>query len=145
MTELLDNYIHQLRFRIDTDAPPKYLNKFKKLKYEIENLNNQHFSFQIKEKCKLLINQNLNILDRFEGGLGGDNNITDKQIRYRTKPYYQNDNDILIYVQNSNIEKWTYEELDDIILSFIKVCNNYMDTKCVNGCIELINDLYEDI
>ena len=67
--------------------------------------------------------------------------MTNKQLRYRLflETYIKNDNDIIIYVENSNVEKWCYEELDDIILSFIKVCNNYMNAECINGCIELIN------
>lgn len=134
MTELLDNYIHQLRFRINSDAPSHYLDLFKKLKYEIECKNNEYISFITKEKFKLEINENIPILRRIERGF--DDN---EQICYQLFEKNIYDNDIIIYIQNSNIEKWSYEELDDIVLSFIKLCNNYMNTQCVNGCIELIN------
>ncbi len=137
MTYLNLNYIHQLRFSINSDEPTNYLNKFKTLKHKIENENNKHFSFQIKETCKLEVNKTLPILDRIEGGLGGDNNLLNKQIRYRSN-YGNIDNDIIIYVYNSEHEheKWCYKELDDIILSFIKVCN--IGNECTNGCIELL-------
>jgi hypothetical protein len=141
MTQLLNNYIHQLRFRIDSDAPNNYIKKFKKLKEKIENGDNNHFSCKIKDYCKLESNRNLPILNRMEGGLGGNNNIINKQIRYRhnLKKYLDNYNDIILSVQNSDIEKWTFEELDDIIYVFIKIFNTYMNTECINGCIELIN------
>lgn len=43
-------------------------------------------------------------------------------------------------VLNSNDisgEKWTYEELNDIMRAFIKLCNEYIKCKCVNGYIKL--------
>lgn len=144
MQLLMQNYIHKLRFRLDSDAPVKFIEKFKKLKERIEigENSNSNFSLLIKEYCKLESNKNLPILIRTEGGVGGNNNQIHKQIRYKLKHFYKNENDIVLNVFNSdNIdgEKWTYKELDDIINSFINVLNFYMETECIYGCIELIN------
>lgn len=141
---LMNNYIHKLRFRLDSDAPLKFIEKFKTLKERIEIGDNSNFSLMIKKHCELESNKNLPILNRTEGGLGGNNNKIHKQIRYKLKHFYKNENDIVLNVFNSDnidmdIEKWTYEELDDIINSFISVLNLYMGTECINGCIELVN------
>jgi len=141
MVQLLTKYIHQIRFKIDSDSPKEYTDKFCKLRDDIEGGDNQHISLQIKDNCKLDVNKYLPILNKTEGGLGGSNNRMNKQIRYRAnfKTYLDNKSDIIFDVYNSDIDKWTYEELDDIVLAFLKVCNFYMGTECVNGSIELIN------
>lgn len=48
----------------------------------MENNDNNHFSYSIKKYCKLAINKNLSILNRYKGSLGEDNNLLNKQIRY---------------------------------------------------------------
>lgn len=141
MTELLNNYIHILCFSIDNNIPKKYIIKFEKLKHQLENNDNNHFSYSIKEYCKLAINKNLPILNRCEGGLGGDNNLLNKQIRYNMSFNSSNiDYEIKLNVLNSDDisgEKWTYEELNDIMRAFIKLCNDYIKCECVNGYIKL--------
>ena len=84
-------------------------------------------------------------LKRYEGGLGGDNNIENKQIRFRDyelwskHPNYVDNNIIFDQITNGEKELWTYEELDDIIYGFIKTANYFMGTECINGSIELKN------
>ena len=131
-----------MRFRIDFDASNKYIEKWNKLKQECENTDNKITVEEIKNNCKLESNKNLPYLERCEGGLG-DNN---KQIRFRIKESIKYDNDILLKVENTKFEKWMYEELDDIIYSFVKVLNKRLNTKCVNGYIEIINTkmMYDD-
>ena len=139
---LLETHTHFLRFRIDFDASNKYIEKWNKLKQECENTDNKITVEEIKNNCKLESNKNLPYLERCEGGLG-DNN---KQIRFRIKESIKYDNDILLKVENTKFEKWMYEELDDIIYSFVKVLNKRLNTKCVNGYIEIINTkmMYDD-
>ena len=46
---------------------------------------------------------------------------------------------------NTNIEKWTYDELDDLIFAFIKTANYNVKADCVGGYIEMRNnDSYSD-
>jgi hypothetical protein len=40
-------------------------------------------------------------------------------------------------IYNTEHEKWSLEELDDIIDAFIKVANKYVDAECVRGYIKL--------
>ena len=49
------------------------------------------------------------------------------------------DNDILLHISNTETQKWSYDELDDIIRSFTIVLNDKMRSSCINGCIEIIN------
>ena len=139
---ILDTHIYKLRFKLDFDAPDKYIEKWNKIKEESETTNNEYLVEEIKNNCKLESNKNLPYLQRNEGGLGANNNQNNKQIRFRFNfNSYKFDNDILLDVLNSDLknEKWTYEELDDILRSFIKVLNKKMSCECVKGCIEIFN------
>lgn len=139
---ILDTHIYKLRFKLDFDAPDKYIEKWNKIKEESETTDNEYLVKEIKNNCKLESNKNLSYLQINEGGLGGNNNKINKQIRFRFN-FNSNkfDNDILLDVLNSDLknEKWTYEELDDILYSFIKVLNKRMCCQCISGCIEIFN------
>ena len=150
--ELLNTHNHRLVFYLDGDSPEKYIKKWNKFKIECESGDNQHIVEIIKEYSKLEKIKNMPYLKREEGGLGGDNNITHKQIRFRhifegqqfnggNIPYYKKDDTYIIFneIVSTDIEKWTYNELDDLIYAFIKTANYYMETNCVSGYIELIN------
>lgn len=143
---ILDTHIYKLRFKLDFDAPDNYIEKWNKLKKECETTNNKIIVDEIKNYCKLESNKNLPYLKRCEGGLGGNDNIINKQIRFRFNfGSIKFDDDILLDVENTKIEKWTYDELDDIIRSFIIVLNKRMSCECVNGCIEIFNkNMYND-
>ena len=139
---IFDTHIYKLRFKLDFNAPNKYIEDWNKIKKESETTNNKNLVEEIKNNCKLESNKNLPYLKRCEGGLGGDNNKNNKQIRFRFNFNSHNfDNDILIDILNSDLknEKWTYEELDDTLRSFIKVLNKKMCCECVSGCIEIFN------
>lgn len=139
---ILDTHIYKLRFKLDSDATEKYIEKWNKIKEESETTDNKYLVEEIKNNCKLQSNKNLPYLQRNEGGLGGNNNQNNKQIHFRFNfNSYKFDDDILLYVLNSDLknEKWSYEELDDILRSLIKVLNKKMSCECVNGCIEIFN------
>ena len=149
---LLDTHNHRLVFNLDGDASEKYIKKWNEFKIKCESGDNQHIVEQIKEYSKLEKIKNMPYLKREEGGLGGDNNIIHKQIRFRyifegqqlnggNIPYYKKDDMSIIFneIVSTDIEKWNYNELDDLIYAFIKTANYYMGTKCVSGYIELIN------
>jgi len=140
---ILDTHIYKLRFKLDSDATEKYIEKLNKIKEESETTDNKYLVEEIKNKCKLESNKNLPYLQRNEGGLGGNNNQNNKQIRFRFNfNSYKFDDDILLSVLNSDLknEKWSYEELDDILRSLIKVLNKKMYRECVKGCIEIFNN-----
>jgi hypothetical protein len=120
---ILETHTHTLRFRIDSDAPTKYIERWKEIKRECENSDNKYIVEQIKNNCRIASNKTLPYLERCEGGLGGNNNILNKQIRFRMEEY---ENVILLHPSNSETQKWTYDELDDIIRSFTIVLNDKM-------------------
>jgi len=143
--EILKTHQHRLIFRIDKFAPKEYMKKWNELKVQIEsNENNKNIVDQIKNYCKLEKNKELPYLNRCEGGMGGDNNTINKQIRFRHLYGCINPNDIDNYIilkeiTSTDVEKWTYSELDDLIYAIIEVFNNYIEAEAVNGCIELVN------
>ena len=143
-------YVHKLQFKIDKDAPQEYMNRWIKLKTKCESGKNENIVNSIKKFCKIEENKILPYLKRYEGGLGGDNNLKNKQMRFRNGRVWGRmmrhvDNDIVIdEIYNSNVEKWTYEELNDILCAFIKVFEyNVQCEGCIRGCIEMIpHDIY---
>ncbi len=151
MTTLLDNYTHRLRFYIDDLSDKKHFNKFKKLKKHIEmsfssneNFNDSILS-DIKKHCILESNKNLNIIKEITCGPGlGE--INNKSLRFRVnlwdKDYYYTGiyNSIIIDVYQSDNNKWTYEELNDIMRSFTIIATDYVNKEVVRGSIELLDN-----
>jgi len=90
-------------------------------------------------------------LNRCEGGIGGDNNLINKQLRFRNfisnkYPSYLNDmtlidkyDIVMLDITSTYYEKWSLEELDNLIEGFIIMGNNYIGKKCIKGFIELHN------
>jgi hypothetical protein len=145
--DILDSYIVSLRFKIYKSAPVICLDKWKELKDICEyNTNNENKKI-VKEWLALCTNENIKnmpYLNRCEGGIGGDNNFTNKQMRFRQYIYHNKDNDIVFdQIYNTRNDKWTFEEFDDLILGFIKFANNFIKGNYVDGVIELTNkDIY---
>lgn len=86
---ILDTHTHNLRFKLDWFVKNnlKQYNyewkEWKKLKKECETTDNKIMVDEIKNCSKLESNKNLPYLQRCEGGLGGDDNKNNKQIRFR--------------------------------------------------------------
>jgi len=143
----LKTHVYKLRFSLDNDAPKEFIKRWDEFKYDCEN-NNEYIVEQIKSYSKL--NKKLPYLNRYEGGMGGGNNLVNKQIRFRfyygPKDYRCRDNDIMFdEIINTKKEKWTVEELDDLIYAFIKTANFNVKSKCVSGHIEMFNsDMLSD-
>ena len=145
---LLNTHYHKLIFRIDKDAPPNFKNRWNTFKNKCEAGSVQEKK-SIMEKlvsyCEVDSNKILPYLDRCEGGLGGNSNMLHKQIRLRMGKMGSGDfiydihvDDILFYqISSTDTEKWTYDELDDLIQAFIKTVNQEVKAECVSGCIEL--------
>ena len=147
-------YVYKLRFSIDKDAPPDYMKRWLDFKNKCEGGGgkNKHIVEHIKESCSLQENKNLPYLNRSEGGMGGNNSIN-KQIRFREKMLldmscclWQYDNDIVMdQIYCTETEKWTYEEMGDLLSAFIKVSGYYVKSDgCIRGWIEMTpQDIYK--
>ncbi|MDB4769471.1 hypothetical protein OAG24_00750 [bacterium] len=152
MTNIKDKYIYELKFSVDpwTCNHDKYLQRWKDFKTECESgENSKNIVEQIKNYCQLEQNKNLSYLDRLDGGMGKNDG---KQIRFRntylTTTGLPPDNDIILNnLFNTKTEKWTYEELDDLVNAFIKVGNSKVrgdeddPSDYVDGWIQLKNIL----
>lgn len=142
---VLNTHIHELRFYIDKDVRLEYIKRWNEFKTKCENGENKHIVEQLKSYCRLNINKDLPYLKREEGGAGGNDNLANKQIRFRDywsdKDYrYKRDNDIILHeITSTDNEKWTYDELDDLLRAFIKTANFNIKADCVNGCIGMFN------
>jgi len=145
---ILETHNHSLIFSIDKDASEDYIYRWKEIKFNCEEDNNKYIIEKMKTYCKLEQNKNIPYLQREEGGIGGDNNNTDKQIRFfRLYPNSLNYNDkdiVLDQIINTNTEKWSYIELDDLIYAFTKTFNYFVKSNCVNGFIKMSNKKYID-
>lgn len=143
---ILDSYRHKLRFRIDPYAPKPWMDRWKQFKNACESGERTVYDIvkQWKSNCRLNSNNNIPLLNRSEGGIGGNNNKIHKQIRFRNyfpRDLTKRDNDIVMdQIYNTETEKWTYDELDDLICAFIKTANLHVKEECVFGCIEMIDE-----
>lgn len=151
---ILNTHYHRLIFYIDIDISKNGMNKWKKIKNDCENGDNKYIVEHMKYYYKLNTNKNLPYLNRCEGGIGGNDNNKHKQIRFRSfcNGQYLNgynfgntkiDNNIMFNeIISNDIDKWTYEELDDLIYAFIKTINYYISGgvgDCISGYIEMRN------
>jgi hypothetical protein len=143
-----DNYIITLRFKIYINAPKECIDKWKELKDTCEyNSNNEKIVKEWLSYCKTDKIKQMPYLNRCEGGIGGDNNIKHKQLRFRQYIYLNKDNDIVFdQIYNTRDEKWSFDDLDDLMYGFIKFACNYIKGNYIDGVIELINkELYYKI
>lgn len=142
---ILNTHIYKLIFYIDKDVPSEYMKRWNEFKTKCENGDNKHIVEQVKSNCKLNINKDFPYLERTEGGLGGNDNLANKQIRFRgyfgnNDGRYKKDNDIILQeITSTDNEKWTYGELDDLLRAFIKTAIFNVKTDCVNGYIAIFN------
>ena len=147
-------YVYKLRISIDKDSPPEYMKRWLDFKNKCEGGGgeNKHIVERIKLSCSLQENKNLPYLNRSEGGMGGNNNSINKQIRFREKMLldmscclWQYDNDIVMdQIYCTETEKWTYEEMGDLLSAFIEVSGYYVKSDgCIRGWIEMTpQDIY---
>ncbi len=102
---------------------------------------------RVRFYAKLSSNKSLPILRREEGGLGGDDNTINKQIRFRSIfcDIVTNNGEIeLDQICNTPHEQWTHRELDDLIQAFVLTFNELTKCRAVRGYIVLIPDDYSD-
>jgi len=140
---LLDTHVHSLIFRIDDDVPQIVLDRWNVLKCDCEEGEgrNEYVIDKMKTYCRLVQNKSMPYLQRFEGGIGGNNNTIHKQMRFRSSmSSLHNDRTIVLAdIVSTSSERWTYEELDDLIYAFRKSLNHFVKSNCVNGLIGMSN------
>jgi len=95
----------------------------------------------VTARCEIESNKNLPILNRGEGGLGGNSNAHNKQIRFQqiNSPL----NVILLDVLDSNDgkETWSQKELFDLIQAFTEEFNDYLrEDRLVYGRLSIYPD-----
>lgn len=145
MTTNTDTHVYKLRFTMDKDASASYVKRWNELKQDCEQGENKWVVTQITQACELRQNKELPYLKRTEGGLGGNDNRTNKQLRFRRErirrmliPKNGPDDDIVMEISNTELESWTYEELDDLIYVFIKVAESHVQCEnCLRGWVEM--------
>ena len=140
---LLNTHNHRLVFYLDGYAPEKYIKKWNEFNLKCESGDNKYIIDQIKEFSKLKINKNLHYLERVDRG---DNNVIHKQFNGGNIPYYKKDNIIVYEILSTDIETWTYADLDYLIYAFIKIANSNVGSEWVTGYIEMKNKtMFSDI
>ncbi len=151
---IIDSHIHLIRFRINKNIRDSCETKWKKLKENCEYGPNSDIAEMIINHCQIQDNKNLQILEGTAGGIGTGS----KEIKFRHKyksnfdyrdygigydygcGFYNtndNDNDIILNITSSQNGRWTYDDLDDITLAFIKVARQFTGVKYITGHIEL--------
>ena len=117
-----------LIFRIDISSPSDYMKRWNEFKVKCIH-QDQDIIEQIKNNCELDDNKIL------------DNNLEDTCNYMGNDNYsYLRINDIILNeVITTNSNKWTHEEMDDLIDAFVITANNYVQGKCVNGYIKTVN------
>jgi hypothetical protein len=138
-----DTHIIHLRFKINSDAPQIHNDKWIKFKNICESGKNKEIVEDWLKNCKIESVKNMPYLERSEGGIGGNNNQKNKQLRFRKQQqnYSSNlDNDIVFdNIISGENEKWSIDELDDLIRGFRRIANDYVGENCIEGHIEMVN------
>ena len=116
-----------LIFRIDIDAPSDYMKRWNGFRLKCIH-QDQDIIEQIKDNCKLDNNKILyNNLEDTCNYMGDDDYS------------YLRINDVIlneVISTDSDSDKWTYAEMDDLIEGFLITANNHVKGKCVNGYIK---------
>ena len=137
-----DTHIIHLRFKINSNESQFNKDKWLKFKNICESGKNKEVVEDWLQNCRIESVKNLPYLNRSEGGVGGNNNQKNKQLRFRKEQKYswKIDNDIVFdNIISGENEKWTLDELDDLIRGFRRIANEYVGENCIEGCIEMIN------
>ena len=139
------NYSCQLKFELNHYTPDLFKSQWFYIKYLteygiIDNYNLIILLQFMKDNFNLESNKNLIILDRLEGGFGLSLNSCSKYFSFRLNCNDINDDYIIINIYNSQYDSWSFEELDDIIISFIKSINSFIDSNYISHSIIIKNN-----
>ena len=89
--------------------------------------------------CRLESNRNIPPLECSEGGIGGNDKQTNRQIRFKQRygTVDENKKTIAMVVSSTKEEKWTFKELEDLVYAFCRYANEIVHETCVNGIIQI--------
>jgi len=57
----------------------------------------------------------------------------------RSTGYFFKHDDVILDIFNTETEKWSYDEIFDIIQALEKTANFYVEAECTRGRIEIFN------
>ena len=123
------------QFKIKSNAPRSYIDRWNELKYKCEHGNTKELAFKWLQNCKIETNRALPFITRGGGILGQPK----KDISFRLKWVDWWKTDVFIVfdqIHNSYPEKWDLEELDDLRYAFQKLCNKYVKADLVKGYLK---------
>lgn len=138
----------QLRFHLHSDAPSEYRQAWNALKATCES-GERDTLYLVQAWGQILADNHVGtdterqLLHRTEGGIGGDNNVTDRQIRFSEERYFAKlqkrkvatdfDDIALDACDSSNgMQRWTVEELLQFGRALKAVfCNEVQGGDCV--------------
>jgi hypothetical protein len=94
------------------------------------------YLYELLESRLNVINFNdIHKIERYEGGFA--NMDESKQIRYRTDGFHKRkDKYIELYADDFSTEKWTQNELTDILNAYVSIFNHLMKSECISGVIK---------
>lgn len=113
-----------LIFRIDVDAPDDYMDQWNKFKSKCID-HDPDIINEIKNNCKI---ENNKIMVNLEG--------TCNYIVNEDYSFLREDDIILNGGLSIDSEKWTYDEMDDLIEGVLTTANKNVKGECVNGYIK---------
>lgn len=133
----------QLHFYLHKDAPLEYRNHWTELMFKLNGKSSRIEQLEFwKSFMKLDSNKLLPILNRPETGLGGDNNVTDKQIHFNNNDpltishFYPYVIDIL--ASNNTLETWSLAEVTDLKYAFKEFLKQKWDLRAVDAMIVIL-------
>ena len=113
------------QFKIKSNAPRSYIDRWNELKYKCEHGNTKELAFKWLQNCKIETNRALPFINIGGGVIGQPK----KYVRFRLKLVDWWENDVFIVfdrIHQSGSEKWSLEELDDLRFAFQQLCNVYV-------------------
>ena len=129
-----------IEFNQDADAPPSFRRKW----LDMCDYYGSSFIGTTKKNTTLIRNwlsrcqnehlRSLPLLDRYEWGVGGNNNVTDRQIRFQCNLYTVRQGIVDWRLERS---EWSNDELLDLCRAFVLSANEYMQTADagINACM----------
>lgn len=142
----------KLRFVLHSDASPPVLKRWKKLRGALLDNDEALWRTLMAEwvgRCKLASNRKLPLLQRCECGVGGNDNRSNKQIRFaHFHPYspsseyddtYSIIADQITNGRRTDGEVWTFDELVDLVGAFSGFASDWIQSgaQCVDGHIDV--------
>ena len=140
MELLLDTYEYSLQFSLTSYSTVEAKRRWKVLKENCENGNNEDITQNWISCCKLELNKSLLFINSLEGGIKSSGNKACRY-RYSFEDEYNDNSIVLRYFTNSSTDTWTYDDIDDLIYAFENMANKNVGGVYVSGSIGMIKKI----